>query len=819
MIRSLVAAFVLVTPAWTLAAGAAAGGPAPGPAGGRAFDPDGLDARPGRGGPDAVRRPCGSGERLAAARSGIPAAAAGFGPGKDAPSVEALSVMDVGEIAVFFDDGTFNDPGTNRNVTSSVIRRFYETHGDDYDQVVVFYASNYPCDPEPEGGFAYYQPVSNDVQGINEPLYNDAASFSLTTTRLRGYLNMNDLGEYGGSGDDPLPFFAARPSGVEILGQEAEHMVGAFTNVAPAVGDILGRSEAHWSFFFHTEGSTMEGNGWRDNGDGTFTSVSSFHHYFPFDLYLYGFLDPAAVPASFIINWTDPAGRNDASPPQEGVTVAGTRRTITIGDVIARNGPRVPDWQSEDHTVKQAFALVVPPGQTALPEDLEKLDDFRRRWARWFDEETQGLGAVDTRLTGTPLGAEFLSDRIAGPVPLTVTFTDRSAGPATGHFWDFGDGETSTDPDPVHTYTVPGHYTVEHTVFGAGGPATVARRGLVSAGAGQVRFSDNFETDRGWTEVLPLPPAGAWVRSDPVGTVVDTVFPVQPETCTTPGGSLCLFTENGAAGEPVGAHDVDGGQARIVSPRLHIGGMVSPVLSFQRWLSTQLGGCPNEDALTVEISTDDGASWTPVKVTRNGSVRWSLTQIRLTDHVTPSNRTRIRLTAEDLGGGSLVEAAIDDVEIVQIPGDADADGDKIADVVDNCPAAPNRAQSDADGDGPGDACDCAPADPMVQGTSPASPGYSLRFAANGHDLTWAPGAGAEAYNVYRGGFGPGIGALAYNHACFEAASPDTAATDAADPVPGRGLYYLVSSRNGSCGESGVGASFDAVPRPIPAPCL
>lgn len=53
--------------------------------------------------------------------------------------------------------------------------------------------------------------------------------------------------------------------------------------------------------------------------------------------------------------------------------------------------------------------------------------------------------------------------QVLGAVPFEVTFTDLTTGDPDGWLWDFGDGDTSTDQNPVHTYTVPGHYDVTLT--------------------------------------------------------------------------------------------------------------------------------------------------------------------------------------------------------------------------------------------------------------------------------------------------------------------------------------------------------------------
>lgn len=63
---------------------------------------------------------------------------------------------------------------------------------------------------------------------------------------------------------------------------------------------------------------------------------------------------------------------------------------------------------------------------------------------------------------------------------LSVTFTDGSIG-ADSYSWDFGDGNTSTDASPTHTYAEGGTYTVALTVNNAGGSDTASEDITVEA--------------------------------------------------------------------------------------------------------------------------------------------------------------------------------------------------------------------------------------------------------------------------------------------------------------------------------------------------
>jgi len=66
-------------------------------------------------------------------------------------------------------------------------------------------------------------------------------------------------------------------------------------------------------------------------------------------------------------------------------------------------------------------------------------------------------------------------------VPLTVNFTDLSTGSIDSWNWDFGDGSTSTQQNPSHTYDTDGTYTVSLTISGPAGSDTETKRDYITA--------------------------------------------------------------------------------------------------------------------------------------------------------------------------------------------------------------------------------------------------------------------------------------------------------------------------------------------------
>ena len=97
-----------------------------------------------------------------------------------------------------------------------------------------------------------------------------------------------------------------------------------------------------------------------------------------------------------------------------------------------------------------------------------------------------GPGGSDTKtkddyiiVLETPPIADFKADTTRGVVPLTVHFTDLSTGVITGWQWNCGDGQISTEQNPVHIYTKADTCTVSLTVTGPGGSNTKTRTNYI----------------------------------------------------------------------------------------------------------------------------------------------------------------------------------------------------------------------------------------------------------------------------------------------------------------------------------------------------
>jgi len=86
-----------------------------------------------------------------------------------------------------------------------------------------------------------------------------------------------------------------------------------------------------------------------------------------------------------------------------------------------------------------------------------------------------------------PPVADFWGSPLSGKVPLKVKFTETSKGSPTSWKWDFGDGKSSTEKSPTHTYSAAGTYTVKLTAANEAGSNTKTKSNYIKVtGSSQV---------------------------------------------------------------------------------------------------------------------------------------------------------------------------------------------------------------------------------------------------------------------------------------------------------------------------------------------
>ncbi len=165
----------------------------------------------------------------------------------------------------------------------------------------------------------------------------------------------------------------------------------------------------------------------------------------------------------------------------------------------------------------------------------------------------------------------------------------------------------------------------------------------------------------GWLTGDPADTAttGMWELGDPLGTGA------QPEDDHSVGGINTWFTGQGTPGGGLGENDVDGGVTTLYSSIFDLSGLTNAQVRYWRWYSNNTGAEPGADIFEVDISNDGGASWTPVEVVGPGGAGttggWVKVAVDVASFVLPTANVQLRFRASDLAGGSIVEAAIDDI--------------------------------------------------------------------------------------------------------------------------------------------------------------
>ncbi len=194
--------------------------------------------------------------------------------------------------------------------------------------------------------------------------------------------------------------------------------------------------------------------------------------------------------------------------------------------------------------------------------------------------------------------------------------------------------------------------------------------------------SDDYSDFGNWELGLPSDNSttGDWEETIPVGSFGEQGNPstqVAPSQDHTVGfAGYCFLTGVSPGSDAgIGANDVDGGHTTLLSPIMDLTEYQNPVISYWRWYvnAPATGANPATDWWQVEISSDGGSSWQYLENTLQQDVKWRRKAFRIADHVDLTDEFQMRFIASDsttlgeyLDGGSLIEAALDDIILYDV---------------------------------------------------------------------------------------------------------------------------------------------------------
>ncbi|MEO7323756.1 MAG: hypothetical protein ABIW82_02915, partial [Dokdonella sp.] len=294
------------------------------------------------------------------------------------------TIEDIGNVTIMDLTGEYDC--LNQVPRQHIASHFLASHPDQYDFLVVFTTFEFNTGSV----LAFYNPIRNDTVGIGLPLFDNSAAFS-SAGRLHGFVDMAATSRYSFASNAP-----EYQGALNTLAHEFMHRWSAYLHFTDATGhdsgDLIGREDAHWSYFLDSDASVMLGNDWRLQEDGKFHSVDAMHRYSSLDMYAGGFAAASEVQPFTLIRNGD--GGQPADVPRIGAISGGQGESITIDQVIAASGARVPSAANAQKDFSAAMILLKRPGESVSPGQLLELERFRVRFEQQFSEMTDGRGTM-----------------------------------------------------------------------------------------------------------------------------------------------------------------------------------------------------------------------------------------------------------------------------------------------------------------------------------------------------------------------------------------------------------------------------------------
>ncbi|MAV64230.1 MAG: hypothetical protein CMG00_03455 [Candidatus Marinimicrobia bacterium] len=174
-------------------------------------------------------------------------------------------------------------------------------------------------------------------------------------------------------------------------------------------------------------------------------------------------------------------------------------------------------------------------------------------------------------------------------------------------------------------------------------------------------ISDDFEEESGWyVEGDAL--EGIWIRDIPTQIQVNGVN-YMPSDDHTENGEFCFITgSEDFNGDRY--NDVDGGQTILYSPLYDFSSHSKALVSYWKYYTNNLGDNPDSDFWRVQVTNDNWSTVYTIEQTQNSNIDWQLYELTIDQSsIGFSDQMQFRFIAEDLYGGSFVEAGIDDFSI------------------------------------------------------------------------------------------------------------------------------------------------------------